>query len=248
MTCCPENLLHDYSTTVTFHFPSNTDMQSHTLDVVIIWNCLIQKSTNTHIFLATFSVLLSHRDWVPEFPLCVSTCAWPFSFLYPACTPFLTIWTILSPVPLIPSSYASAASTHQNPHFKISGTICILYYEIQAAESWRIWNIWENWSHQKFSFQPAPQEILLFILDHYSLHPCFPASRFAFWYQKLSVILLGTRLEPLFLSGMPFSFSPFTCSTFFKIISFMKLPWPLRLGSVLLISTQCPVYWFAFAT
>ena len=89
MICCPENLLHDYSTTVTFHFPSNTDMQSHTLGVVIIWNCLIQKSTNTHIFLATFSALLSHRDWVPEFPFRVPICAWPFSFLYPALPHFL---------------------------------------------------------------------------------------------------------------------------------------------------------------
>ena len=126
-----------------------------------------------------------------------------------------------------------------------------LYSLLWDPSSW----ILENLKHLRklitleiHNFQPAPQEILLFILDHYSLHPCFSASRFAFWYQKLSVILLGTRLEPLFLSGMPFSFSPFTCSTFFKIISFMKLPWPLRLGSVLLMSTQCPVYWFAFAT
>lgn len=182
-------------------------MQSHTLDVVIIWNCLIQKSINSHIFLATFSVL-SHRDWVPEFPLCVATCVWPFSFLYPACTPFLTIQIILSPVPLIPSSYASAASTHQNPHFKISDTVCILYYEIQAAESWRIWNVWEKWSHQKFTgFSQHPRKsfylslitilsILVFLL---------PILLFD---TKLTVIVLGTWLEPLFLSGMPF-FSPF---------------------------------------
>ena len=98
-------------------------------------------------------------------------------------------------------------------------------------------------------FQPAPQEILLFIFDHCSLHPCFPASHFAFWYQtycNCSGDLTWASL-PVW-NAFLLSFSPFTCSTFFKIISFMRRPWPLRLGSVLLTSTQCPVYWFAFTT
>lgn len=233
---------------MTFHFPSNTDMQSHTLDVVIIWNCLIQKATNSHIFLATFSVL-SHKDWVPEFSLCVSTCAWPFSFLYPACTPFLTIWIIPSPVPLIPSSYASAASTHQNPHFEISDTICILYYEIQAAESWKIWNICENWPHQKFTvFSQHPRKSFCLSLITILSILVFLLLVLLFWYQTYCNSGHLTWASLPVWNAFLLSFSPSTCSTFFKIVSFMRLPRPLRLRSVLLISTQCPVYWLAFAT
>lgn len=191
---------------MTFHFPSNTDMQSHTLDVVIIWNCLIQKATNSHIFLATFSVL-SHRDWVSEFSLCVSTCAWPFSFLYPACIPFLTIWIIPSPVPLIPSSYASAASTHQTliSRSVIQSVFCIMRSkQLNPGKSETFAKI-DHIRNSQFSASTSGNPFIYpWSLFSPSLFSCF---FFCFFDTKLTVIL-GTWLEPLFLSGMPF-FSPF---------------------------------------
>lgn len=163
-----------------------------------------------------------------QFSLCVSTCAWPFSFLYRPVSSlfdhmnyssyyypwFLPLMLLLPPL------------TRPHSRSVIQSVFCIMRSK-QPSWSWKIWNICENWPHQKSQFQPAPQEILLFILDHYSLHPCFPASSFAFFDTKLTVIL-GTWLEPLFLSGMPF-FSPFLplpVQLFQKLSPFMRLPDP----------------------
>lgn len=85
-----------------------------------------------------------------------------------------------------------------------------LYSLLWDPSSWILENlkVWENWSHQKFTgFSQHPRKsfylslitilsILVFLL---------PILLFD---TKLTVIVLGTWLEPLFLSGMPF-FSPF---------------------------------------
>lgn len=63
-----------------FHFTSDTSLQGHIVDVVTIWTCLLQKSKNSSNFLTALSILLSHGDWLPVYPLYVSTFAWPLFF------------------------------------------------------------------------------------------------------------------------------------------------------------------------
>ena len=187
---------------MTFHFTSDTDLQGHTLDVVIIWNCLLQKSANSSVFRSTFSVLLSHRDWLP---VCQHL---PGVFLFPTQpVHILTIWIVLSPLPLIPfylcfcclhppkpssrSVIQSVFSPVRSKQLNAAGESQIAE-EIDTIRNWRFQRISKSFYLSLVTILSILVFLLLILLFD----------------TKLIVILPRTWLEPLFLSVMPF-FSPF---------------------------------------
>lgn len=109
MICCPKILaswlLNCWD--LNFHFTLDICLQGHTLDVVVIWDCLFQKSKSSNILIPTLCTLQSCRD--PHFLGCLDFLlvyqhlfSWPLSFSYTVCVSFLAIRTVLPPMPLGP--------------------------------------------------------------------------------------------------------------------------------------------------
>lgn len=135
MICCPKILASWLLNCrdLNFHFTLDICLQGHTLDVVVIWDCLFQKSKNSNILIPTLCTLRSCGD--PHFLGCLDFLlvyqhlfSWPLSFSYTVCVSFLAIRTVLPPMPLGPLMLLLPPPTTKTPISRSVVTVCIVYY------------------------------------------------------------------------------------------------------------------------